>query len=61
MVIFCDILFLHWWQVSIDSGNGQVPSGNRSVPESMLNQTSDAYHQVSFSLTWINLNSNMDK
>ena len=30
----------HRWLISIGSGNGLVPSGNKSLPESMLTQTS---------------------
>ena len=29
---------LHWWSVSIGSGNGLVPSGNKPLPEPMLTQ-----------------------
>ena len=29
---------LHWWAVSIGSGNGLVPSGNKPLPEPMLTQ-----------------------
>ena len=28
----------YWWQVNIASGNGLVSSGNRSLPEAMLDQ-----------------------
>ena len=31
---------LHWWSVNIGSGNGLVPSGNRSLSEPMLTQIS---------------------
>ena len=29
----------YWWLVSIGSGNGLVPSGNKSLPKPMLTQT----------------------
>ena len=28
----------YWWQVTIVSGNGLVPSGNKPLPEAMLTQ-----------------------
>ena len=31
---------LHWWSVDIGSGNGLMPSGNKSLPEPMLTQIS---------------------
>ena len=32
----------HWWKVDIGSGNGLMPSGNKSLPEPMLTQISIA-------------------
>ena len=32
-----NITGLHWWSVNIGSGNGLVPSGNKPLPEPMLN------------------------
>ena len=37
-----NVIGLHWWLVNIGSGNGLVPSGNKSLTEPMLTQISVA-------------------
>ena len=32
------VIWSHWWQVNIDSGNGLGPTGNTPLPEAMLTQ-----------------------
>ena len=32
----------YWWSVNIGSGNGLVPSGNKTLPEPVLTKISDA-------------------
>ena len=49
LIIFCvpqtNGIRPHWWLVSIDSGNGSVPSSNKPLPEPMLIKFCDALSQ----------------
>ena len=37
-----NVIGAHWWRVSIGSGNGLVPSGNKPLPETMLTKFYEA-------------------
>ena len=42
IALIMNVTGLHWWSVNTGSGNGLVPSGNKSLPEPMLTQISVA-------------------